>query len=114
MAVLADERAVEEVAGIDLHSRLGRQHFEHASACGILEPRGELGFRRQPRVEREIMVVAAPDHDLRVGAVADAVADDAAVAEIEYAAVDRLKLPGRDQRRATGRAWCRERVGQYG
>src|SRR3546814_6885725 len=84
MAVLADERAVEEVAGIDLHSRLGRQHFEHASARGILEPRGELGFRRQPRVEREIMVVAAPDHDLRVGAVADAVADDAAVAEIEF------------------------------
>src|SRR3546814_1423282 len=81
MAVLADERAVEEVAGIDLHSRLGRQHFEHASARGILEPRGELGFRRQPRVEREIMVVAATDHDLRVGAVADAVGDDAAVAE---------------------------------
>src|SRR3546814_19215386 len=57
MAVLADERAVEEVAGIDLHSRLGRQHFEHASARGILEPRGELGFRRQPRVERALMVV---------------------------------------------------------
>src|SRR3546814_4343854 len=49
------------------------------------------------------MVVAAPDHDLRVGAVADAVADDAAVAEIEYAAVDRLQLTGRDQRRVDGR-----------
>src|SRR3546814_9193245 len=83
MAVLADERAVEEVAGIDLHSRLGRQHFEHASARGILEPRGELGFRRQPRVEREIMVVAAPDHDLRVGAVADAVRSEEHTSELQ-------------------------------
>src|SRR3546814_20866145 len=49
------------------------------------------------------MVVAAPDHDLRVGAVADAVADDVAVAEIEYAAVDRLQLTGRDKRRVDGR-----------
>src|SRR3546814_3737080 len=42
MAALADERAVEEVAGIDLHARLGRPQLEHAARFRILQPGGEL------------------------------------------------------------------------
>src|SRR3546814_17904777 len=83
MAVLADERAVEEVAGIDLHSRLGRQHVAHASARGCLEPRGALGSRRTPRVQRQLMDVAPTCQDTSARACSETYA-----AGLEVVAID--------------------------
>src|SRR3546814_2036063 len=49
-------------------------------------------------VEHEIMVISAAGDDLRIAAVADAVADDPPAGEVEHAARDRLQLALRDQR----------------
>src|SRR3546814_12634726 len=49
-------------------------------------------------VEHEIMVISAAGDDLRIAAVADAVADDPPAGEVEHAARDRLQLARRDQR----------------
>src|SRR4051812_29577946 len=40
-AALADDRAVEEVAGVALHARLGGVHLHHPAAGGVLEPRAQ-------------------------------------------------------------------------
>ncbi|VVT19327.1 hypothetical protein SPHINGO391_460096 [Sphingomonas aurantiaca] len=98
MALLADKRSVEEIAGIELHARLGRQHLEHAARQRILQPRGQFRLCGQALVEREIMVVAMAIADLLVAAVADPLADDAAATEIEHGAGDGLQRAGRDQR----------------
>src|SRR3546814_8407788 len=58
MAVLADERAVEEVAGIDLHPRLSGPQLEHASRFRVLQPGGEFGLAGDALVEHEIMVMS--------------------------------------------------------
>src|SRR3546814_14677671 len=65
MAVLADERAVEEVAGIDLHPRLGGPQLQHASRFRVLQPGGEFGLAGDALVEHEIMVISAAGDDLR-------------------------------------------------
>src|SRR3546814_15205803 len=49
-------------------------------------------------VEHEIMVISAAGDDLRIAAVADAVADDPPAGEVEHAARDRLQLARRAQR----------------
>src|SRR3546814_12306305 len=54
MAALADERAVEEVAGIDLHARLGRPQLEHAARFPI----GRASVRGRVRQYVLISVVA--------------------------------------------------------
>src|SRR3546814_18887427 len=48
MAVLADERAVDEVAGIALPSRPVRPHFAPSSAPGFLPPPGDISFPPPP------------------------------------------------------------------
>ena len=92
MPVLADEVAVEKVAGVELDARLGAEDFEDAPGFRVLEPRGELGGRRQPGIEREIMVIAATEADLRVGPVADAVGDRGRRPEVKDGAGDGLEL----------------------
>src|SRR3546814_10654434 len=98
MAVLADERAVEEVAGVDLHPRLGGPQLQHASRFRVLQPGGEFGLAGDALVEHEIMVISAAGDDLGIAPVEDAVADDALAREIEHDARDRLQLARRDQR----------------
>src|SRR3546814_10389698 len=97
ISALADERAVEEVAGIDLHARLGRPQLEHAARFRILQPGGEFGLAGDALVEHEIMVISAAGDDQRIAAVADAVADDPPAGEVEHAARNRLQLARRAQ-----------------
>src|SRR3546814_5937599 len=82
-----------EVAGVDLHPRLGGPQLQHASRFRILQPGGEFGPAGDALVEHEIMVISAASDDLGIAPVADAVAADAPASEIEHAARDRLQLP---------------------
>src|SRR4051794_14400006 len=59
MAMLADQRAVEKIAGIELHAWLSGQHLEHAARGWILESSSELGRGGEAGIEREIMIIAA-------------------------------------------------------
>nr|WP_254453605.1 hypothetical protein [Siccirubricoccus sp. G192] len=100
-AVAAVARAVQEIAAVELQSRLGGQHL-HREA-GHRKPGGEAQPHRvRGAVEHEIMVVAAGDPQLRIG-LADARADAAGCQEIEGRAGHRTQLPGRDQGRIHGR-----------
>ena len=44
-AALADDGAVEEIAGIELHARRGRQQFHDAAGPGILQPQPAAACR---------------------------------------------------------------------
>ena len=96
--LLADQRAVEEVAGVDLDSRLVGQHLEHAARARVLEPRGELGLGRLAGIEHEIVVDPAADDDLRVAPVAHDLVENSPAGEIEWRARDGPQLSRRDER----------------
>ncbi len=94
----ADERAVEEVARVELGARLGRPGLQHAAGGRIGDRRDQLqrGVTRRA-IEHEVVVVALPDHDLLVG-VADPRADRRRRREVERRPRDRSDHAGRDQR----------------
>lgn len=58
---LATNRAVQEVAAVELNTRFGRQHFQHSSTRGL----EYLGSNLQPSFlgpfQRPIMVVSFPE-----------------------------------------------------
>ena len=90
----ADERAVEEVAGVELDAGLGGEHLEGAAAVGVLGAGGEEQLAVvQLAVEHPVVVVAAPDHELLERGVADAVADRRRRAEVHRRALDGSMAP---------------------
>ena len=95
-AVLADEGAVQEVAGIELDARRGDADFHHPARHGIFHDRGGAQ-RARLAVDDEIVVIAAAIADLLVAAIADAVAHPVRGAEIERGARHRSPLAGGNQ-----------------
>src|SRR6476620_9648059 len=94
----ADERAGQEIAGVELDARLGGTDFEAAPGCRLADNRGEdlravAGRRAGDDV---VVVVAVAERELWV-VVADAGADRVRGAEVEGCAIDRGDLAGRDQ-----------------
>src|SRR5437870_4982789 len=85
MARLARDRAVEEIAGVELQAGLRRRDIERSAALRIFELRGVT----QPRVATQdpVMVVALAVLDLLVIRV-DARADRGRLPEVERRAVD--------------------------
>jgi hypothetical protein len=74
MSRLTDGGSVEEIAGIKLDARCGRQDFHHPARCRIVKHRGPA--QRSVRiVDDEIMIVAAAITQLLVIAIANASAD---------------------------------------
>ncbi len=68
--VLANDGAGEKVAGVEMNSGLGRRELEHSTRARVLESSGRAQLSPLP-AEREIVVVAASDRELRLGSVAD-------------------------------------------
>ncbi|KAG5719920.1 hypothetical protein E4T56_gene15533, partial [Termitomyces sp. T112] len=105
--VLAQHRAVDESACIELDPRLGGKHFQHPARGPVGQTRQELGRLGQPRVDGEIVVVAARDRQLLVMPVAQGLAHHAPLAKIKGRARHRAQFAGGDQgsidRRVTGR-----------
>ena len=95
------DRAVEEVARVELDPRLGGEDLERAAALRLDDP-GDLAQLARLAAQHEVVVVAAAALQLLVGRV-DARADRCRLAEVERRAVDRLHLAGRDQRRVDRR-----------
>src|SRR3546814_16050917 len=54
VALLADIGPVEEIAGVDLQTRFGGEHFEHAARGRLFNPGREFGLFRYAFVAREI------------------------------------------------------------
>ena len=90
-AAHADERAVEERAGVELQPRLGGQHLERSSACRLQH----MGCERE-------RVVASVDDEVVVVAAA-ARTDRRRDAEVQRRAVDGTDLAGRNEGRVDGR-----------
>src|SRR3546814_14634950 len=64
MAVLADERAVEEVAGVDLQPRPGGPKLQQAYRFRILPPGGGFQPAGDTLVEHESMVLSEVSDEL--------------------------------------------------
>ena len=56
-SVFAGERAVQEIAGVELDARLGGRDLEHPSGLGLVHP-GRQRQRLTAAIEHEVMVVA--------------------------------------------------------
>src|SRR5688572_8540335 len=82
---LAGQRAVEEIAGVELDARLGRRDLEHPSARWILHARRQHGLAPLP-IQHEIVVIAVARPDLRI-AGGDARANRGRLPEVEGRAV---------------------------
>src|SRR3990170_7392641 len=93
MPSLANQRAVEEVAGIDLDPGLIGKYLQHAARHRVLEPGGELWFGRLARVEHEVVIDPAPDDDLRVAPVTDNLVQHAPGREVERRPRNGLACP---------------------
>ena len=85
---LALNGAVEEVRGVQLHSRLRREHFENAPALRLVDRRCERK-RIALLVQYEVVVVAAAEADLLVVGI-DPFTDLVRLAEIERCSFDAL------------------------
>src|SRR4051812_10670134 len=96
MAALALDRAVEEIARVELDPGLRRRDFHCPAALRIGEARGELEASAFA-IQHEVMVVALAERELRV-LVIDARADCRSLAEIEGGALNGRELARRNQR----------------
>src|SRR5215211_389941 len=97
----ADQRPVQEVAGVELDARLVGDDLQDPAAPGLDDPGGQLQAAAVP-VEHPVVVVAAADDQL-LEAVADAGADGGRVPEVHRGAGHGVDGPGRDQGRVHGR-----------
>jgi len=88
------DRAVEEVAGIELEAGCVREHLEGAATLRVGHARGKP--RRAAEAEVVGVVVAARADELRVG-YADAFADGVGAAEVERRAFDGRAFAGGDE-----------------
>ena len=103
-AARADERAVEEVAGVELDPGLGRSRSSaRGRSPGRAAARPGAARRRAGPVEHPVVVVAAAEHELLVVARGAARRSRASVAEVERRAGHRVDRAGRDQGRVDRR-----------
>src|SRR6266487_2739440 len=107
---LPRDRAVEEVARVELHPRLSRADIQRAPAARFYQPAGVRETRCLP-VEHPVVIVATSIPQLRV-VLRDARADRRWRAEIERRAGDCCDRAGRNERRVDGRE-CRRVERQY-
>ena len=89
LPALADDRPVQEVAGVELDAGLVRPDLQHAAALRILDP-GRQGRRSAAASQDEVVVVAALD-------LGDPLADGVRRGEVEGRPGDRRDLARRDQ-----------------
>src|SRR2546422_749500 len=80
-AAFALEGAIEKVAGVELQTRLAREHFQHASGGRFGNARNHTKFS-QGFVDHPIMIVAVAELELFVWLV-DARADGGWFAKIQ-------------------------------
>src|SRR5271156_6300200 len=66
-AAFAQARAVEKVAAVELHTRLGRGHLQHPPRVGLID-RSDDRERSRWFVEHPVVVVALAELQLLVGA----------------------------------------------
>lgn len=92
---VAADRAIEEVAGIELHSGLRGRNFQDASGRGFVNARGQ-DQARTFAVDHEIVVVSMGKLELFV-VVIDAGADLLWFGEIERRSLYRFKFSRRNQ-----------------
>src|SRR5438034_8743942 len=95
---LARDRAVEEIARVELQPRLSRRDVERAPARRLLEARRMQEAVAIP-IEDPVVIVAGREAQLLVAGI-DARADRRGVPEIERRAVDGCEIARGDQRRA--------------
>src|ERR1051325_11325333 len=95
---LSGNRAVEEVAGVELDPGLGGADAQGAAALRALELCRGQETGATTAVEHPVVIIASPITELRVGLL-DARADRRGAAEIERRARHGRDLPGGDQRR---------------
>src|SRR5258708_38965431 len=81
----AEEGAIHEVAGIELDARRTDAHFHHPARNGVLHHGGRPQTSRGA-FDNEVMVVTAPEADLLILGVADAVSRPMGCAEVEWRA----------------------------
>ena len=93
-AGLAGDRAVQEVARVELHAGLGGQHVHDAAAAGLAHRRRHR--QHAAAVVQHVVVVVA--HRRRARHLADARPDGREAREVHHRAAHRRDLAGRDQR----------------
>ena len=97
LPALAGQAAIEEIARIELHAGLGRQHLQHAARCRVGKAGEEARRARALAGDHPAMVVAVADADLVMGGVAHPRADHPGRAEIEGGACDGGEVAGGDR-----------------
>ncbi len=95
LAAFTLDRAIEEVACIELNPRLIRVDFQHAPARRFLHPRRHA-YLRTRTIQYPVMVVTMAQLQLLV-LIVDARAGRGGIAEIERRAGDRNQLARRNQ-----------------
>src|SRR5260370_20804336 len=65
LAALSLDRAVQEVAGVELHARFGGMDFEHATALRLFHSRGQRQ-RFSTLVEHPVVIVSPAEHQLLI------------------------------------------------
>src|SRR6185437_7742467 len=91
------ERAVEEVARVELHARLRRFDAQHAAASRVIYLCRGVKYTHLS-AQNPVMVVTTPELQLLVVRI-DALANYVRAREVERRSRDRGKLPRRNQRR---------------
>ncbi len=86
LAALAGDRAIEEVAGVELHSRLRGGHLHRAAGRRLVDAHDTLEPGRRAR-EDHVVVVAAAEGDLWMIGV-NACANRRGLAEVEWRPFD--------------------------
>src|SRR5690242_20560047 len=91
LAAFSLDRAIQEIAGIELHSRLGRADFQNSPSRRFFHP------RRQhepvtPTAQYPVVIVAPPDFELFV-VVLDPGPNRRGAAEIERRSRNRPQFP---------------------
>src|SRR5262249_16835884 len=105
VAALALDRAVEEIARVELQAWLGRRDLHRTPALRIRQSRRELEAGSLP-FQHPVVIVALAVLELLI-AVLDARADDGRPTEVERRAADVRELTPRNQRVVDGRVEVR-------
>src|SRR5437868_3130401 len=97
MPPFADDRSVEEVPGVELHSGLGRAHVE-GTATDRIDDTGGMRERRSLPVDYPVVIVAAAETNLLVRC-RDPRTDRRRSPEVEWGPRDGRDFASRDEGR---------------
>ena len=84
------------IAAIELKSRLGRVHFQNASAARFTRASGKAWLAASGRPKNEIVIISERSRELLIP-LADALADRVGLPEVERRVCDVSGLPGRNE-----------------